>query len=155
MKNLLLLFLFIGSVASAQTDTSDFIYTLNQTYTHDQIIKRYARLSHNHPNKCKIINQGKTDCGKPLHLFVISENGEFDPVKIKEQKKSIMLINNAIHPGEPCGVDASYKLAKGIITENKIPKNTVLLIIPMYNVGGANNRSLKNKLSAYRSLAAL
>ena len=133
--------MFLGSVASAQTDTSDFIYTLNQTYTHDQIIKRYARLNQNFPDKCKLINQGKTDCGKPLHIFIISENGEFNPTKIQEQGKSIMLINNAIHPGEPCGVDASYKLAKGLITENKIPKNTVLLIIPMYNVGGANNRS--------------
>ncbi|HEY0749810.1 MAG TPA: M14 family metallopeptidase, partial [Chitinophagaceae bacterium] len=49
---------------------------------------------------------------------------------------------NGIHPGEPDGIDASMLLVREI-TEKKynLPDNIVLALIPVYNIGGALNRS--------------
>jgi len=46
---------------------------------------------------------GMTDSGKPLHEVIISVDKDFDPVSIKSKGKTVLYINNAIHPGEPCG----------------------------------------------------
>jgi len=54
------------------------------------------------------------------------------------------MINNGIHPGEPCGVDASMLLLKDYLTKpapQKYLEHTVIVIIPLYNIGGAINRN--------------
>ena len=51
---------------------------------------------------------------------------------------------NAIHPGEPEGVDASMLLLRDMATDKKwaeILKDVVVLIIPQYNIEGVINRS--------------
>jgi hypothetical protein len=86
--------------------------------------------------------RGTTDASFPLHLAVISTDGKTDWSSIKKSGKRIMLINNGIHPGEPDGIDASMLLARDIITRKiDLPNNVVLAIIPVYNIGGALNRS--------------
>jgi hypothetical protein len=45
------------------------------------------------------------------------------------------LINNGIHAGEPDGIDAT--IIRDLLSENKIPKNTIVSTIPVYNIGGA------------------
>lgn len=91
-----------------------------------------------------LIEVGITDIGKPLHLLIISENGETDIKKLKQQDKRIVFINNGIHAGESCGIDASYEFAKEILNpENKLHEvldKVVLVIVPIYNVGGMLNR---------------
>ena len=88
---------------------------------------------------------GMTDAGRPLHLFIISGDGEFDPVEIHRKGKAIILINNGIHPGEPEGIDASARFAADILADKdgmkKYLRNCVIAIIPVYNIGGALTRS--------------
>lgn len=95
-------------------------------------------------NSAKIFMQskGNTESGFPLHLILISNDGESSIESIREKNKSIILINNGIHPGEPDGIDASMLLARDIV-ENKfeLPENIVLAIIPVLNIGGMLNRS--------------
>ncbi len=59
------------------------------------------------------------------------------------------MVNNGIHPGEPCGIDASVKLARDILAKDNelwpLMDSTVLCIIPVYNIGGAHNRSSFNR----------
>ena len=38
----------------------------------------------------------------------------------REKGKRILLVNNAIHPGEPCGVDASMLLVKDYLSNAKL-----------------------------------
>jgi len=86
---------------------------------------------------------GMTDSGKPLHEVIISANKNFDPVSLKFQGKTILYINNAIHPGEPCGVDASMMFARDLMIDpikHKLLDETVVVIIPYYNISGALNR---------------
>ncbi|MEM7104973.1 MAG: M14 family metallopeptidase [Bacteroidota bacterium] len=87
---------------------------------------------------------GSTDAGKPLHLAVISNDGNFDPDAARKNGKRIFLVNNGIHPGEPCGVDASMQLVRDLIMDSEASAmldNVVLCMIPMYNIGGALNRN--------------
>src|SRR5438445_306908 len=63
----------------------------------------------------KMMEMGPSDAGYPLHLILISSDGNFSISSNKSKHKSILLINNGIHPGEPDGIDACMLLAKEII----------------------------------------
>ncbi len=107
---------------------------------------------------------GMTDAGYPLHLIVVSNNGDYNFDNIRKNNKRVILISNGIHPGEPDGVDASMLLVRDIVeslknrkpsppgrgeldvSSNKengvgLPDNIILAIIPIYNIGGCLNRS--------------
>lgn len=112
----------------------------NKTPTYAEAITWYKELDAKY-DKAKLIEYGQTDIGKPLHLFVISEDRIFEPDKYRKNGKCMVMINNAIHPGEPCGVDASLKIADEMLRKNKIPKKVIIGIIPMYNIGGVLNRN--------------
>ena len=118
-------------------------YDKNETLTWEESIEFYQYLDDNFEN-CKLVEAGETDSGKPLHLFIISGNKAFDSKAVKGNGSNVLLINNGIHPGEPCGIDASAKFALEVL-ENKVEyaevlDKTVICIIPMLNVGGALNR---------------
>jgi hypothetical protein len=123
-------------------------YEQNYTPTYSEVIEMYQLLDKNYGNAV-LLEKGLTDCGKPLHLFVINNEPEFNPKKIKAQGKSVLLINNGIHPGEPEGIDASLWFADDILRNKdgmaKLLEKTVIIIIPVYNIGGHLNRSAYNR----------
>lgn len=114
-------------------------YKTNKSVTYEEAINYYHSLAAK-DDRCKMFDYGKTDCGRPLELFVINEQKVFDRNQIKKQ--IVVLVNNGIHPGEPDGIDACVRLvhdwSTGKIT---IPNNVVLAIIPVYNIDGALRRS--------------
>ncbi|MCF6241727.1 MAG: hypothetical protein L3J74_10325 [Bacteroidales bacterium] len=118
-------------------------YDENKTPTYYEVINTYKYLADNY-KQAKLFTEGKSDIGKPLHLFVLSLDGDFNPESLKKKNKRIILINNGIHPGESCGIDASLQFATDILTgklkAKKYLQNTVICIIPVYNLGGALNR---------------
>jgi hypothetical protein len=120
----------------------------NYSPTYDEAISMYRLLDEKY-KEARLFEAGKTDCGRPLHTFVISKNREFDVSKLKRQGKTILLINNGIHPGEPEGIDASLLFADDILrNKDKMGdflENTVVVIIPVYNIGGALNRGAWNR----------
>ncbi|MBD3636880.1 MAG: hypothetical protein HUJ25_06005 [Crocinitomicaceae bacterium] len=116
------------------------LYKQNKTHTYDEAQSAYEKLQKTHPKHCKLIQFGQSDYGKNISLFIINKDGNFQPSGF--EGKSRLLINNAIHPGEPCGVDASLKLAGDLLNNTEqLPDNVVIGIIPMYNVGGGHNRN--------------
>lgn len=95
-------------------------------------------------NDIKMLEMGSTDSGFPLHLILYNPDREFDLEALREGKKTIVLVNNAIHPGEPDGVDASMLLVRELVKDKELQKrykDVVLAIIPFYNIGGALNRN--------------
>lgn len=87
---------------------------------------------------------GLTDIGKPLHLVILDTDAEFSPEKARKRGKNIVFIINGIHPGEPEGIDASMRLARELVsdpTKKSWLKNTILLIIPVFNVDGSLRRN--------------
>ncbi|MEN8250225.1 MAG: hypothetical protein ABFS32_14930 [Bacteroidota bacterium] len=114
-----------------------------QTCTYEEGMSFYRSLASNYKN-IKIVEKGDTDSGLPLHLVLISDSDDFDIKSNRDKGKTILLINNAIHPGEPDGIEASQMLTRELLTNRKLKKvlnNTLVAIIPFYNIGGTLNRN--------------
>jgi len=148
---LLLVSLVIASLVGCEEKTKtnskslvNLSFEQNETVTYYEAIEAYQTLADHYP-QAKLLNYGVTDAGKPLHLFVMSKEKDFDPESIRENKKSIVLITNGIHPGEPEGIDASIWFADDVLRNSDglcaLLDNTVICIIPVYNIGGCLNRS--------------
>jgi hypothetical protein len=135
-------FLFEAIISSAQTITTRFEQSKGtQTPTYHEIIEWWKKLDQQ-SGKVKMLTMSMTDAGFPLHLIVVSNNGDYNFENIRKNNKRIILINNGIHPGEPDGVDASMLLVRDIVANKyKIADNIVLAIIPIYNIGGCLDRS--------------
>ena len=121
-----------------------FKYQNNETFTVDEATKAYKTLEDAYPKLCKLQEVGMSDIGRPIHLFIISEDGNFDPAIARQKGKLVLFVNNGIHAGEPPGVDASVKFAQQLLTLSEYKKklkNVVVCIIPFYNVDGGLNRS--------------
>ncbi len=115
----------------------------NTTATYFETIAFYEKLAKAYPKQLKLVSQGMTDAGYPLHVAILSKDGDFDPASIRKKGKRILFVNNAIHPGEPCGVDATMMLLRNYL-QQKNPlselNNLVIVTIPFYNIGGGLNR---------------
>ncbi|WP_281989526.1 M14 family metallopeptidase [Aquimarina aggregata] len=140
--------LFIFSCSNPEkktTSTIDFTTTFEksqgtQTPSYTEVIAYYQNLANTFP-EINIREIGATDSGNPLHMVTLDPNGEFNFDKIRSNNR-ILLINNGIHPGESDGIDATMLLFRDIAQKKiKAPKNTTLVTIPIYNIGGALNRN--------------
>lgn len=151
MKNLLFIafvFCISLSVSAQKPALLKLKYEQNYTPTYDEAIEMFKVLDEHYENAV-LLEKGLTDCGKPLHLFVMNSESEFNPDKIRSQGKTILLINNGIHAGEPEGIDASLEFADDVLRNKdgmaKLLEKTVIIIIPVYNIGGVLNRSAYNR----------
>lgn len=120
-------------------------YKQNKTLDYDNLIKHYQELDRKYI-ETKLIKYGNADIGKPIYAFVIDKSRRFTHT----QDQATILINNAIHPGEPCGVDASLNLAYQLLSDKNyatLLENVTIVIIPMYNVGGALNRGCCSRVN--------
>lgn len=115
----------------------------NQTLAYDEAIACYEKMAAAYPTIFHLMEVGSTDVGKPLHVAVLNTSGEFNPAKIRQSGKRILLINNGIHPGEPEGIDATIMLLREYLSQperQKALEHLVLVVIPVYNVDGCLNR---------------
>lgn len=118
-----------------------------ESSTYFQTIDAYKKFSDASKNT-KLFTFDTTDSGYPLHLFLYSNTQNFNPATYKSQNKVVVLINNAIHPGEPDGIDASLMLARDLIEKRiTISDNVVVAIIPVYNIGGCLNRGSNSRVN--------
>ncbi len=151
----LLVFILCASLISCENKQEDkkteFITPFEssegkETPTYPETLDFYIALAKEFP-EINIQTIGETDSGYPLHVVTYNPEGDFNFNKIG-QKKTIVLINNGIHPGESDGVDASMLLFRDLGIERlPAPKNVVLVTIPIFNVGGALNRNTTSRVN--------
>ncbi|MCK8479986.1 M14 family metallopeptidase [Psychroserpens algicola] len=111
-----------------------------QTATYEETISFYQNLA-KHYKQITIEPIGETDSGKPLHMVTLNPDANFNISEVKKNKR-LILINNGIHPGESDGIDATMLLFRDMVQGHiEMPKSTVLVTIPIYNVGGSLNRN--------------
>lgn len=138
-----LFLLFSISVFAQKTNKYDTFFEKgngNQTGTYQETIAYYRLLANDFPT-IEMQKMGLTDSGEPLHIVIFNPDKQFDFEKIKKNK-AVILLNNGIHAGEPDGIDASMQLLRDLaLGKIKAPKNTVIVCIPVYNIGGALNRN--------------
>lgn len=143
MKNIVLLSFAFFVLIKSQGQPVTEKYLQNKTATYDDAISFYKQLDARYPN-AKLLQYGNTDIGKPLHVFVITNDGDFIPESIRKKNKRILLINNGIHPGEPCGIDACISFSADVLADKNLKQllqHVVIAIIPVYNIDGSLNRS--------------
>ncbi len=145
LKTVFALSLFLACEKQKKDKVLDFqtpfeISLGQETATYKETIDFYINLSKEFP-EINVQTVGDTDSGYPLHMVTFNTDGNFNFQKIGKTK-NIILINNGIHPGESDGIDATMLLYRDLATKKLVPpKNTVLVTIPIYNIGGALNRN--------------
>jgi hypothetical protein len=150
MKKINLLLLFFVIVISCQSEKKEISYDFTiafersegtMTSTYLEVIDFYEQLAGNY-RSVAIYEMGNTDSGEPLHLVTFNPDRSFESEFSSGRDKNILLINNGIHPGESDGIDASMMLFRDL-AQDKIdtPKNTIIAVIPVFNIGGALNRN--------------
>ena len=143
---LFLIYLMITVMTSAQIVT---LSEQNKTPTYQEVINYFTTIAAENAYM-EIFEMGPTDIGKPLHLLVIDTDKDFNPEAARAKGKSILLINNGIHPGEPDGIDACIQLLDKLSKSDDITttlKNLVICIIPVYNIDGALNRNSTTRVN--------
>jgi Zinc carboxypeptidase len=148
MKRVLLVVaLFISISGFAQNIITRFEQSSGkQSPTYSEIIDWWKKLDQL-SSKVKMLTMGASDAGFPLHVIVVANNGDYNFENIHKKNKRIIFINNGIHPGEPDGIDASMLLVRDIVINKiKLPDNIILVIIPVYNIGGCLNRSANYRI---------
>jgi hypothetical protein len=146
MRRYLLLVVFVV-LSCKDTKKSDIDFTTRfersnglETATYQETIDFYKQLKKEYKS-IQVDSFGTTDSGYPLHLVTFNPTSEFD-FKTISKSKSIILINNGIHPGESDGIDATMMLFRDLANGTlQTPKNVVLSAIPIYNIGGSLNRN--------------
>lgn len=117
-----------------------------ETARYEQVIDFYMSLAKEFP-QINVQTSGGTDSGYPLHIVTYNPDSEFNFQKISK-KKTILFINNGIHPGESDGIDATMLLFRDLALKKKAPpKNSVLVTIPVYNIGGALERNSTTRVN--------
>ena len=143
-----LLALLFGCQTPNEKNLSDFTTTFEksngtETPEYKDVIAYYQELAASY-SEISIFEIGETDSGNPLHLVVFNADGKTILSEINNSTKNRILINNGIHPGEPDGIDASMMLLRDIVQNDslkKIYKNSLIAVIPIYNIGGSLNRN--------------
>ena len=132
---------YTSFLSIAQFSSEDLLSS-NKTPTYTEIVDFYKDLSEGN-NDIKLFQMGDSDYGLPIYLCVLNVSIEDSADIFKEAKtNTTLLINNAIHPGEPCGVNASMELALNFSRMKAKEKKDfpIVAIIPAYNIGGIMNR---------------
>lgn len=145
MKHIFLYLILLPVFTVAQGLLTPYEKSQNKNYTAtwEESVAYYQKLDAQFPS-IKMLTYDTTDCGKPLNLVVVSSDGDFNSQSIQQKNKRIVMVNNAIHPGEPEGVDASMMFARDLVTKPELTKllnKVVFIIIPMYNIDGVLNRT--------------
>lgn len=138
MKNLSILFIFISILGYSQKLTPYEKGNGNQTTTFDEMRKFYQELSKQYPS-ITYETKGEDDNGAPIDVVIFNPSGKsFEEAR---KGKSVLFVNNGIHPGEPDGIDATMMLMRDLATGKvKAPKNVIFTAIASYNISGMLNR---------------
>ncbi len=140
-----ILIISCDSTSKENTDFTTLFETSKGTETpeYKDVISYYTKLSEEY-SQISLFTFGQTDAGKPLHLVTFNREGIYNIDEINNSTKNRILINNGIHPGESDGIDASMLLLRDIVQNDSLIekyKNSIICVIPVYNVGGSLNRN--------------
>ena len=87
---------------------------------------------------------------RDLPLLILDKQGNFTPEAVKASGKLVLLIQAAIHPGEPCGKDAGLMLLRDIVIDGKyhdLVDHITVLFIPIFNVDGNERFGPYNRIN--------
>ncbi len=118
----------------------------NTTPTYQALIQSLRAMEKINP-RIKLFNMGNSDVpGVPIYLCVLNAEKDSTSTFLKARKGTTLLFNNAIHPGEPDGVNACLIYSKAFMDMKDFKgQDPLIAFIPAYNVGGMLNRSATSR----------
>jgi len=162
MKKIFLLFTFLVLISCNKSSKEKIDFTTlfetskgTETPEYEAVIEYYKKLSEEY-SQISLFSFGQTDSGEPLHLVVYNREGIYNVDEIKKSPKNRILINNGIHPGESDGIDASMMLMRDLVQNDSLKstyENSIICVIPVYNVGGSLNRNSHTRANQNGPLA--
>ncbi|MBA4134829.1 MAG: hypothetical protein C0525_08895 [Flavobacterium sp.] len=146
MKVLSLLLLFAMTSWAQKKDSYVTFFEKgngNQSADYAEVLRFYNQLDADFET-IQLKSFGVTDSDEPLRVVIFDADKQFD-YKAKTEKL-FLLINNGIHAGEPDGIDASMQLFRDLALQKiTVPKNVIVIAIPVYNIGGLLNRNATSR----------
>lgn len=130
------IFLLLSVISYAQYEMSS-----NESPTYTELIGILKDLADS-SNVIELYSMGSSDYGLPIYLCMVN-GGEDSLVAFKRARnETTILFNNAIHPGEPDGINAMLIWLKKVSQNPQLLTDLpIITFIPAYNVGGMMNRS--------------
>lgn len=113
-----------------------------QSIDYPQLVNFINKLADD-SDQIRKVYMGTSDGGNPIHYLVIADSVYRDENHARQSGKSVIWINNGIHPGEPEGIDATLALIRDYHLSGNLSlltRDWVMIIIPVYNVDGMLNR---------------
>lgn len=137
-------------ILNAQLTTRYEQSGFTESATYEEAMTFYQTLDKEY-DEVSILAHGQTDIGIPLHVVLINTGTEKTPQELQGSGKAILLINNAIHPGETDGISASQMFARDLLQNKKkyrkVLDKVAIAIIPFYNIGGVLNRNSTTRVN--------
>jgi hypothetical protein len=111
-----------------------------------QLIDELKRMDRESP-LVSLYNMGPSDVpGLPIYVCILNGAEDSTATFLKARKGTTLLFNNAIHPGEPDGINACLIYTENYMRLDSInPNDPVVAFIPAYNVGGMLTRSATSR----------
>jgi len=115
MKAIFMASLFLSTILWGQSYKTPFEQgNGNQTTTYAAMRSYYQQLAKDFKT-IKFLKMGEDDNGEPIEVVIF--NPYKQDVESLIKAKSVLLINNGIHPGEPDGIDATMALMRDFATK--------------------------------------
>src|SRR4051812_25567654 len=120
------------------------------TPRYDETMAYVRRVAAAAPKQVKVESFGKSPEGRELLVAVVSKDGSLEPGAVRKSERAVLMIQNAIHPGEMDGKDACLALLRDMVITRKqatLLDNVVVLIIPIYSVDGHERFGPYNRIN--------
>lgn len=93
---------------------------------------------------------GRSHQNRDLGVLIVNKQGNFTPQKVHDTEHLVVLIQAAIHPGEPVGKDAGLQLLRDIAIYGRhldYLDNITLVFIPILNADGHERFGPYNRIN--------
>lgn len=155
LNKIIFIILFVSVTGIFETQAEDGWQTwyekhnFNSTPSYEETMAFSQRLADSSP----IIHYevfGKSHQNRDLGVLIVNKQGNFTPQKVHDTKHLVVLIQAAIHPGEPVGKDAGLQLLRDMAIHGKhldYLDNITLVFIPILNADGHERFGPYNRIN--------
>ncbi len=156
INTVFLVFIFLGFLTIRNSDgqvldwQTDFEKSKGQeTPRYEETIRYCKQLAYN-SDEIRYQSFGTSPQGRELPLLIFNTDKQFTPEEVKASGKLVVLVQAAIHAGEPDGKDAGLMLFRDYFIhgiEKEKLKNLCILFIPIFNVDGHERWGKYNRIN--------
>jgi hypothetical protein len=122
---------------------------INRTPTYAETLEHCRRLAAISP-MVHYTSFGQSHQLRELPLVILDRHGRFSPEEVHASGNLVLLVQAAIHPGEPVGKDAGLRLLQEVAVQQRhleLLDKVTLLFIPIFNVDGHERFGPYNRIN--------